>query len=154
MKMSLQRALVLASMCTALPYAAHAADSTLVVVMGGEAYDGPPKFEVDFAGTVLGEGTVAAAIDTAEVGRFSNQKDKTPYVQTFTFLGPDGEDLGPFGRPWATEPPPAGYRWHRARYPLIVPVDANADPARPPASSARSRTRRGWPGSTSPAGPG
>lgn len=88
MKMSLRRAILLALMCTGLPYAAQAADSTLVLVMGGEAYDGPPKFEVEFAGKVLGEGTVAAAIDTAEAGRFADQKDKTPYVQSFTFTIP------------------------------------------------------------------
>jgi outer membrane protein OmpA-like peptidoglycan-associated protein len=58
--------------------------------MGGEAYDGPPKFEVDFAGKPLGEGTVAAAIDTAATGRFADATDKTPYVQTFTFAVPDG----------------------------------------------------------------
>ena len=89
MKMSLRRAMLLVLMCTGLPYAAQAADSTLVLVMGGEAYDGPPKFEVDFAGTVIGEGTVAAAIDTAEAGRFADQKDKTPYVQSFTFAIPE-----------------------------------------------------------------
>ncbi|MEO7222163.1 MAG: carbohydrate-binding domain-containing protein [Devosia sp.] len=89
MKMSLQRAMLLAMWCAGLPYVAHAADSNLVVVMGGEAYDGPPKFEVDFAGKVLGEGSVAAAIDTAEAGRFADQKDKTPYVQTFTFAIPE-----------------------------------------------------------------
>jgi|JI10StandDraft_1071094.scaffolds.fasta_scaffold31209_4 hypothetical protein len=77
MKMSLRRAMLLALMCTGLPYAADAADSTLVLVMGGEAYDGPPRFEVDFAGKPIGEGTVAAAIDTAEAGRFADQKDKT-----------------------------------------------------------------------------
>lgn len=89
MKMSLRRAMSLALMCTGLPYAAHAADSTLVLVMGGEAYDGPPRFEVDFAGKPIGEGTVAAAIDTAEAGRFADQKDKTPYVQGFTFAIPE-----------------------------------------------------------------
>jgi hypothetical protein len=89
MKMSL-RAMLLAMCCAGLPHIATAADSTLVLVMGGEAYDGPPKFEVDFAGTVLGEGTVAAAIDTAEAGRFADQKDKTPFVQSFTFAIPEG----------------------------------------------------------------
>jgi outer membrane protein OmpA-like peptidoglycan-associated protein len=88
MKMSLQRAMLLVMCCAGLPHVAQAADSTLVLVMGGEAYDGPPKFEVEFAGKVLGEGTVAAAIDTAEVGRFADQKDKTPYVQSFTFAIP------------------------------------------------------------------
>ena len=88
MKMSWQRAMLLVMCCAGLPQMAQAADSTLVLVMGGEAYDGPPKFEVDFAGKVLGEGTVAAAIDTAQAGRFADQKDKTPYVQSFTFAIP------------------------------------------------------------------
>ncbi len=89
MKMSLQRAMLLAMCISGVPYVAHAADSTLVLVMGGEAYDGPPRFEVDFAGKVLGEGTVAAAIDTAAAGRFADQKDKIPYVQTFSFTVPE-----------------------------------------------------------------
>ena len=89
MKMSLQRAMLLVLSLMGLPHLAQAADSTLVLVMGGEAYDGPPKFEVDFAGKVIGEGTVAAAIDTAEAGRFADQKDKTPYVQSFTFEIPE-----------------------------------------------------------------
>lgn len=87
--MSLQRAILLVMCCLGLPSVTLGADSTLVLVMGGEAYDGPPKFEVAFAGTVLGEGTIAAAIDTAEVGRFADQKDKTPYVQSFTFAVPE-----------------------------------------------------------------
>jgi outer membrane protein OmpA-like peptidoglycan-associated protein len=89
MKMSLQRAILLVMCCAGLPHVTHAADSTLVLVMGGEAYDGPPRFTVDFAGKFLGEGTVAAAIDTAAVGRFADQKDKTPYVQSFTFFVPE-----------------------------------------------------------------
>jgi outer membrane protein OmpA-like peptidoglycan-associated protein len=66
-----------------------AADSTLVLVLGGEAYDGPPKFEVDFDGKTLGQGTVAAAIDTTSAGRFADAHDKTQYVQTFTFIVPE-----------------------------------------------------------------
>ena len=89
MKMSLQRAILLVMCCAAMPHVTQAADSTLVLVMGGEAYDGPPKFEVDFAGKLLGGGSVAAAIDTAEAGRFADQTDKTPYVQSFTFAIPE-----------------------------------------------------------------
>jgi outer membrane protein OmpA-like peptidoglycan-associated protein len=97
MKMSRQRALLLVMCWAALSATAHAADSTLVLVMGGEAYDGPPKFEVDFDGRSLGEGTVAAAIDTAKAGRFADASDKTQYVQSFTFdvpqalFKPDGD---------------------------------------------------------------
>jgi outer membrane protein OmpA-like peptidoglycan-associated protein len=69
--------------------AALAKDSTLIVVIGGEAYDGPPKFEAQFDGQTLGQGTVAAAIDTAKTGRFADAVDKAPYVQKFTFTVPE-----------------------------------------------------------------
>ena len=69
--------------------AALAKDSTLVVVIGGEAYDGPPKFEAQFDGQPLGQATVAAAIDTAKAGRFADAEDKAPYVQKFTFTVPE-----------------------------------------------------------------
>jgi outer membrane protein OmpA-like peptidoglycan-associated protein len=88
MKMSLQRAILLALCGLGLSQAVQAADSTVVLVMGGEAYDGPPKFEVEFAGVSLGEGAVAAAIDTAS-GRFADASDKSAYVQTFTFMVPE-----------------------------------------------------------------
>jgi outer membrane protein OmpA-like peptidoglycan-associated protein len=89
MKMSRQGAIPLA-LCLALsPVAAWAADSTLTLVIGGEAYDGPPKFAVEFDGKTLGEGSVAAAIDTATSGRFADAADKTPYVQSFTFTIPE-----------------------------------------------------------------
>jgi len=64
---------------------AFAAGSNLQLIIGGEAYDGPPKFEVTFDGKVLGEGAVNAAIDTATAGRFADAADKTPYVQSFAF---------------------------------------------------------------------
>ena len=48
MKMSLQLAIVLALCSMGLPCASQAADSILTIVMGGEAYDGPPKFGIDF----------------------------------------------------------------------------------------------------------
>lgn len=89
MKMSLQRAILLVMCLGSGAAPALAADGTLVLVMGGEAYDGAPKFEVDFAGKPLGEGTVAAAIDTAIIGRFADAADKTAYIQTFTFAVPE-----------------------------------------------------------------
>ena len=70
--------------------AALAASSTLQLIVGGEAYDGPPRFEVSFNGKVLGEAAVEAAIDTAAVGRFADAADKTPYVQSFDFAIPEG----------------------------------------------------------------
>ncbi|HEV2513751.1 MAG TPA: OmpA family protein [Devosia sp.] len=68
---------------------AFAAGSSLQLIIGGEAYDGPPKFEVTFDGKVLGEGAVNAAIDTATTGRFADAEDKTPYVQAFDFDIPE-----------------------------------------------------------------
>ncbi len=82
-------ATAMAAACiAAYPASVMAADSTLVLVLGGEAYNGPPKFEVDFDGKPLGEGTVAAAIDTTSAGSFADAADRTQYVQTFTFTVP------------------------------------------------------------------
>jgi len=72
-----------------LSTAALGKDSTLILVIGGEAYDGPPKFEAQFDGQPLGQGTIAAAIDTAKAGRFADADDKAPYVQRFTFTVPE-----------------------------------------------------------------
>jgi outer membrane protein OmpA-like peptidoglycan-associated protein len=69
--------------------AAMAEDSRLNVVIGGEAYDGPPRFEVTFNGEPLGEAAVEAAIDTASEGRFADAPDKTPFVQSFQFRVPE-----------------------------------------------------------------
>lgn len=89
MNMSHLAAAIAAACIAACPAAVTAADSTLVLVMAGEAYDGPPKFEVDFDGKPLGEGSVAAAIDTARAGRFAAAADKTQYIQSFSFAVPE-----------------------------------------------------------------
>ncbi|MEO6395716.1 MAG: OmpA family protein [Devosia sp.] len=89
MKMSRLSTFIAAACTAAFPAISMGADSTLVLVMGGEAYDGPPKFEVTFDGKVLGEGAVAAAIDTAGVGRFADARDKTQYIQSFLFRIPE-----------------------------------------------------------------
>lgn len=84
-------AMVAALLLCALPGSALAASSTLQLIIGGEAYDGPPKFEVTFDGKVLGEGAVNAAIDTATAGRFADAADKAAHVESFSFDVP--EDL-------------------------------------------------------------
>ncbi|MGV3490680.1 MAG: OmpA family protein [Devosia sp.] len=66
-----------------------AADSTVQLIVGGEAYDGPPRFEVTFDGKVLGGAAVDAAIDTATAGRFADAAAKADYVQSFTFDVPE-----------------------------------------------------------------
>jgi outer membrane protein OmpA-like peptidoglycan-associated protein len=75
----------------AAPVTATGADGTMVLVLGGEAYDGPPKFEVTFAGKTVGEGVVSAAIDTATAGRFADAVNKSRYVQSFTFKLPEAQ---------------------------------------------------------------
>jgi outer membrane protein OmpA-like peptidoglycan-associated protein len=82
---------VVAAFLTAVPGIALAADSKLVLVIGGEAYDGPPKFTVSFDGKPLGEGTVSSAIDTGSVGRFADAADKKAYVQSFDFTIPEAQ---------------------------------------------------------------
>lgn len=84
--MSIVRPAALAAILVcAISTGALAASSKLQLILGGEAYDGPPKFEVSFDGKLLGEGTVSDAIDTVATGRFADVADKTPYVQSFEF---------------------------------------------------------------------
>ncbi|MDB5561526.1 MAG: hypothetical protein JWN11_944 [Hyphomicrobiales bacterium] len=80
--------LVVAATLMAMPGIALAADNKLVLVMAGEAYDGPPKFSVTYDGKPLGEGVVNSAIDTGTAGRFADAADKKPYVQSFDFTIP------------------------------------------------------------------
>ena len=82
-------ALVAAAMLWASSGSVLAASSTLQVIIGGEAYDGPPRFEVTFDGRVLGEGVVEAAIDTGTVGRFADAADKADYVESISFDIPE-----------------------------------------------------------------
>lgn len=81
--------LVVAAILTVIPGLALAAGNKLVLVIGGEAYDGPPKFSVTYDGKPLGEGVVKSAIDTATAGRFAAAADKKPYVENFDFDIPD-----------------------------------------------------------------
>lgn len=78
-----------ALMLLGLSAPALGADNLLTLLLGGEAYDGPPHFEVMFNGTVIGQGAVESAIDTATAGRFADAADKSPYVQSFYFEIPD-----------------------------------------------------------------
>ena len=66
-----------------------AESSRLQVIVGGEAYDGPPRFEVSFAGQGLGEAAVESAIDTVSDGRFADADNKRDYLQNFEFEIPE-----------------------------------------------------------------
>ena len=73
----------------AIASGALAADSQLQIVIGGEAYDGVPRYEVSFDGTVLGAAEVTAAIDTVAEGTFAEAADKAAHVQSFAFAIPE-----------------------------------------------------------------
>ncbi|MDB5507499.1 MAG: hypothetical protein JWR75_2137 [Devosia sp.] len=68
---------------------AIAAPAQLVLMIGGEAYDGAPAFSLSFGGTEIGTGQVTSAIDTAAVGRFTAATDRSQYVQSFVFDIPE-----------------------------------------------------------------
>ena len=89
MQFSTVAAGVLAALAIGTPSLALAADNKLTLVIGGEAYDGPPRFTISFDGKSLGEGVVASAIDTTTAGRFADAADKAKYLQTFEFKIPD-----------------------------------------------------------------
>lgn len=76
--------LLVAAVLAAAPGAA-AAQSVLTLVVGGEAYEGPPRFEVTFNGTPIGEGVVERAIDTAASGRFIDATPKASHIESFRF---------------------------------------------------------------------
>ncbi len=73
----------------AAPGAAVAQSNTLTLLIGGEAYEGPPRFAVEFNGTPLGEGVVDTAIDTVSEGRFIDAAVRVSHVQSFDFSIPD-----------------------------------------------------------------
>lgn len=91
------RTTVLAATLILLAGEAFGQSGSLELVIGGEAYDGPPRFEVSFNGEALGEGTIEAAIDTAEAGRFADAPVKTAYLQSFSFAIPEGS-FDPMGQ--------------------------------------------------------
>jgi outer membrane protein OmpA-like peptidoglycan-associated protein len=84
-----QKAAGAAAILLCLSAPALAADNRLILLLGGEAYDGPPRFEVSFDGQVIGEGAVDTAIDTDNDGRFADARDKAAHVQSFDFKIPD-----------------------------------------------------------------
>ena len=88
MRISRLSAAILAAALAGMP-GVGLAEGTLTLVVGGEAYDGAPKFEVSFDGKPLGSSAVSAAIDTATTGRFADAANKDKYVQNFSFAIPD-----------------------------------------------------------------
>jgi outer membrane protein OmpA-like peptidoglycan-associated protein len=88
-KISVLAVLGAAMLLTAAASDAAQAEATLTIVVGGEGFDGPPKFAATFDGKPLGEKVVASAIDTTRAGRFADAADRGKYVQSFSFAIPD-----------------------------------------------------------------
>lgn len=72
--------------------AAHA-ESVLLVSIAGEAFDGPPAFEITVGGKVIGSGFLSNAIETATDGRLFTKPRPNLYLEQFTFHIPDEQIL-------------------------------------------------------------
>jgi len=65
------------------------ADSVIVVSVAGEAFDGPPRFEVLIGDTVVGAGTLKKAIATETDGRLFTKPRPSQFLEQFSFQVPD-----------------------------------------------------------------
>ena len=70
-----------------------AAQSTITVFIAGEAYDGPPAFQMTVGSTVVGAGTLENAIKTETDGRLFSNPRPTGFLEQFSFTVPDRELL-------------------------------------------------------------
>jgi hypothetical protein len=64
------------------------ADNTgaeIVLSLAGEAFEGPPEFEVRMGTSVIGTGTVTGALDTTSDGRLYFNPEPLDFVEQFTF---------------------------------------------------------------------
>ncbi|HEV7346532.1 MAG TPA: carbohydrate-binding domain-containing protein [Devosia sp.] len=71
---------------------AHA-ETVLLVSIAGEAFDGPPAFEIAVGGKVIGSGVLSNAIETATDGRLFTKPRPNLYLEQFTFHIPDDQIL-------------------------------------------------------------
>lgn len=65
------------------------ADSSVIISIAGEAFDGPPKFELAIGGKVVGSGTLQNAIETDKDGRLFTKPRPSAFLEEFTFQVPD-----------------------------------------------------------------
>ncbi len=65
------------------------ADSVVVVSIAGEAFDGPPRFEVLIGDTIVGAGTLKKAIATETDGRLFTKPRPSQFLEQFSFQVPD-----------------------------------------------------------------
>lgn len=67
------------------------AETVISVVAAGEAFDGPPVFEISIGNSVIGHETLSKAIDTVSVGRIYQSADPDQYLERFEFKIPDAK---------------------------------------------------------------
>ena len=66
-----------------------AADSLVVISIAGEAYDGPPSFDLMIDDKVVGSGTLRMAIETEADGRLFTKPRPSSFLEEFSFTVPD-----------------------------------------------------------------
>lgn len=79
--------LVLAA--AALPTNIVLADSTVVISLAGEAFEGPPAFELMVGDKVIGAASLERAIETEVDGRLFSNPRPSRFLEEFTFTVPD-----------------------------------------------------------------
>lgn len=78
---------VLAIAAMAVSHAA--AESTVIVSLAGEAFEGPPTFELLIGDRVVGSGTLQHAIETETDGRLFTKARPSAFLEEFLFQVPD-----------------------------------------------------------------
>jgi hypothetical protein len=66
-----------------------AAESLVIVSIAGEAYDGPPSFDLLINDKVIGSGTLNKAIRTEAEGRLFTKPRPNSFLEQFSFTVPD-----------------------------------------------------------------
>ena len=69
------------------------AQSTITIFIAGEAYDGPPAFQMAVGSTVIGAGTLENAIETETAGRLFSNPRPSRFVEQFSFTVTDRDLL-------------------------------------------------------------
>jgi len=69
------------------------ADSLVVVSLAGEAFDGPPTFDLMIGDKVVGSGTLSKAILTETDGRLFTKPRPSQFLEQFAFRVPDDSIL-------------------------------------------------------------
>jgi hypothetical protein len=69
------------------------AQSTISIFIAGEAFDGPPAFQMSVGSKVIGSGTLVKAIETETAGRLFSNPRPSRFLEQFSFTVLDRELL-------------------------------------------------------------